>query len=99
MTDSSTETEPQPSRLLVQRAADVPERESRGDLRVRQIFQAESAGFESSLAGMGKNTLKAGVAYEYWRNKFGNPTTDVIGPGAGPGATARTPMVRVEYHL
>jgi nucleoside-specific outer membrane channel protein Tsx len=52
-----------------------------------------------SFMGMGKNTLKAGVAYEYWRNKFGNPTTDVIGPGAGPGATARTPMVRVEYHL
>lgn len=52
-----------------------------------------------AMAGWSKNTLKAGVGYEYWRNKFGNPTTDVIGPGAGPGATAKTPMIRVEYHL
>lgn len=52
-----------------------------------------------AMTGLGKNTLKAGVGYEYWRNKFGNPTTDVIGPGAGPGATAKTPMVRVEYHF
>jgi len=51
-----------------------------------------------AMTGMGKNTLKAGIAYEYWRNKFGNPTT-AAGAGAGPGATARTPMVRVEYHF
>jgi hypothetical protein len=51
-----------------------------------------------AVTGIGKNTLKAGVAYEYWRNKFGNPTT-APGAGAGPGATARTPMVRVEYHF
>lgn len=52
-----------------------------------------------AMAGAGKGTFKAGLGYEYWRNKFGNPTTDVIGPGAGPGATARTPMVRLEYHF
>jgi hypothetical protein len=51
-----------------------------------------------ALTGMGKNTLKAGIGYEYWRNKFGNRTT-AVGAGAGPGATARTPMVRVEYHF
>jgi len=42
--------------------------------------------------GMGKNALRAGVEYQYWRNKFGNPH-DV------PGSLARTPMVRVEYHF
>ncbi len=40
--------------------------------------------------------LKAGVEYEYWRNKFGNSQAT---NGAGPGATASTPMVRVEYHF
>ena len=48
-----------------------------------------------ALLGGPKGTFKAGVAYEYWRNKFGN---DTKGP-AGSGATARTPMVRVEYHF
>jgi len=51
-----------------------------------------------ALAGGPKSTFKAGIGYEYWRNKFGNPTT-AAGAGAGPGATARTPMVRVEYHF
>jgi hypothetical protein len=36
-----------------------------------------------AVSGMGKNTLKVGVGYEYWRNKFGNPTT--------PPARARGP--------
>jgi hypothetical protein len=40
--------------------------------------------------------LKVGLEFEYWRNKFGNPTQT---PGAGPGGTARTPMIRVEYHF
>jgi len=43
-----------------------------------------------------KRTFLVGLEYEYWRNKFGNPTTT---PGAGPGATAHTPMVRAEYHF
>jgi nucleoside-specific outer membrane channel protein Tsx len=42
--------------------------------------------------GMGKNTLKAGLEYQYWRNKFGNLHKY-------PGVTAKTPMVRVEYHF
>ena len=49
----------------------------------------------SGAMGMGKNTLKAGLEYQYWRNKFGN---NYQGP-AGPGAFAKTPMVRVEYHF
>ncbi|PUA17770.1 outer envelope protein [Glaciimonas sp. PCH181] len=42
--------------------------------------------------GMGKNTLRAGLEYEYWRNKFGTPSTV-------KGSLAKTPMVRVEYHF
>jgi mannose-6-phosphate isomerase-like protein (cupin superfamily) len=64
MTDPSTGAEPQPSRLLVKSAADVPERQSRGDLRVRQIFQAESADFESSLSFVLWNRIPAGGANE-----------------------------------
>ncbi len=48
-----------------------------------------------SLAGLSKKTWLVGVEYEYWHNKFGN---DDKGP-AGEGATASTPMVRVEYHF
>jgi hypothetical protein len=43
-----------------------------------------------------KKTFLVGLEYEYWRNKFGNPTES---PGAGPGATARTPMIRFAYHF
>jgi hypothetical protein len=49
----------------------------------------------SPLLGAGKNTLKAGLEYQYWRNKFGNPYKGA----AGQGAFAKTPMVRVEYHF
>ncbi|MYM69299.1 outer envelope protein [Pseudoduganella sp. FT55W] len=47
----------------------------------------------SETIGTPKNTFKVGVAYQYWRNKFGNPSKN------NPGATARTPMVRAEYHF
>lgn len=39
-----------------------------------------------------KGKFKVGVEYQYWRHKFGNP-------GSVPGSTARTPMVRAEYHF
>jgi nucleoside-specific outer membrane channel protein Tsx len=39
------------------------------------------------------NKLWAGLEYQYWRNKFGNPYSTT------PGAKASTPMVRVEYHF
>ncbi|QGZ40321.1 nucleoside-specific outer membrane channel protein Tsx [Pseudoduganella flava] len=47
----------------------------------------------SAALGAAKNTFKVGVEYQYWKNKFGNPSDTV------PGATARTPMVRAEYHF
>lgn len=49
----------------------------------------------SGLVGAQKNTFKAGVGYQYWKNKFGN---DHNGP-AGDGAFAKTPMLRAEYHF
>lgn len=48
----------------------------------------------SSLMGS-KNTLKVGLEYQYWKNKFGN---DHNGP-AGKGAFAKTTMLRAEYHF
>jgi nucleoside-specific outer membrane channel protein Tsx len=47
----------------------------------------------SPAIGAPKNTLKLGLEYQYWKNKFGNPSSSV------PGATAKTPMVRAEYHF
>ncbi|MEB3753141.1 outer envelope protein [Acinetobacter sp. MD2(2019)] len=43
----------------------------------------------------GKNdkTLRVGAEYQYWHNKFGNPTE------GNKGATANTPMVRVDFHF
>jgi hypothetical protein len=51
-----------------------------------------------AVMGGPKQTFKVGFEYEYWKNKFGNPTT-ATGAGAGPGATAKTPMIRAEYHF
>jgi nucleoside-specific outer membrane channel protein Tsx len=45
-----------------------------------------------STMGMGKNTFRIGLEYQYWRNKFGNPSTV-------PGSLAKTPMIRAEYHF
>jgi nucleoside-specific outer membrane channel protein Tsx len=47
----------------------------------------------SGAVGAAKNTFKVGVEYQYWKNKFGNPDKN------NPGATAKTPMVRAEYHF
>lgn len=49
----------------------------------------------SPLLATGKNAVKVGVGYEWWKNKFGN---DHHGP-AGIGAFARTPMLRAEFHF
>ncbi|MBG9390057.1 outer envelope protein [Caenimonas sp. DR4.4] len=48
-----------------------------------------------ALTGGSKGTFKLGIEYQYWRNKFGNDHNG----GAGPGAFARTTMVRAEYHF
>jgi nucleoside-specific outer membrane channel protein Tsx len=42
--------------------------------------------------GWGKNKVRVGVEYQYWRNKFGNQPQV-------PGSLAKTPMVRAEYHF
>ena len=47
----------------------------------------------SGAVGAAKNTFKLGLEYQYWKNKFGNPDRN------NPGATARTPMIRAEYHF
>lgn len=49
----------------------------------------------SAFLGERPQALKLGVAYQYWKNKFGN---DAAGP-AGSGAFARTPMLRAEYRF
>jgi nucleoside-specific outer membrane channel protein Tsx len=48
----------------------------------------------SHSLGVSAKTVRIGAEYEYWHNKFGNPESQ-----AGKGATASTPMVRVEYHF
>ncbi len=46
----------------------------------------------SPMMGASKNTLRAGVGYQYWRNKFGNKHSI-------PGTLAKTPMIKVDYHF
>lgn len=46
--------------------------------------------------GKAKNTFRVGLEYQYWNNKFGNTDATVGGLG---GNTAKTPMVRAEYHF
>ncbi|WP_213953782.1 outer envelope protein [Variovorax sp. dw_954] len=40
----------------------------------------------------GKNKFRVGLEYQYWRNKFGNPSSV-------PGSLAKTPQIRAEYHF
>jgi hypothetical protein len=49
-------------------------------------------------AAMGgeKRRLRAGIEYQYWRNKFGNSDSTV---GTLGGNFASTPMIRAEYHF
>ncbi|MFP5391060.1 MAG: outer envelope protein [Gammaproteobacteria bacterium] len=47
----------------------------------------------SPMVGAAANTFRVGVEYQYWKNKFGNNSTN------NPGAFAKTPMVRAEYHF
>jgi nucleoside-specific outer membrane channel protein Tsx len=42
--------------------------------------------------GWGNNTFRVGLEYQYWRNKFGNPS-------GVPGSLARTTMIRAETHF
>jgi hypothetical protein len=45
-----------------------------------------------AATGGAKNTFKLGFEYQYWKNKFGNPSYV-------PGSKASTPMIRAEYHF
>lgn len=49
----------------------------------------------SGAVGAGKNTLRVGLEYQYWNNKFGNTSATT----GGKGYKAQTPMVRAEYHF
>jgi len=49
----------------------------------------------SAAVGASKNSLKLGVGYEYWKNKFGNEYSAT----GNPGAFAKTPFVKAEYHF
>jgi nucleoside-specific outer membrane channel protein Tsx len=49
----------------------------------------------SPAIGLAPKSLKVGLEYQYWKNKFGNDSEGA----AGQGAFAKTPMVRVEYHF
>jgi len=49
----------------------------------------------SPVIGASPKTLKVGLEYQYWKNKFGNNSDGA----AGKGAFAKTPMIRVEYHF
>jgi nucleoside-specific outer membrane channel protein Tsx len=51
----------------------------------------------SAPIGAAKNTFKLGAGYEYWKNKFGNDYTNSA--TGGPGAFAKTPFVKAEYHF
>ncbi len=77
--------------------------ESGGDSAVETHFNGALMYDASTALGASKNTFKLGVGYEYWKNKFGNLTTPTIsfaGAGtAGPGAFAKTPFVKAEYHF
>ena len=50
----------------------------------------------SGLVGAKPKTLRAGLEYQYWENKFGNNNSNAFYKG---GATANTTMARVEYHF
>lgn len=65
-----------------------------GDTAPETNFDGQIMYDVSSLAGA-KGKFKVGIEYQYWKNKFGN---DASGP-AGSGATAKTPMIRAEYHF
>jgi nucleoside-specific outer membrane channel protein Tsx len=53
-----------------------------------QVMYDMSSAFDAK-----PKTFKVGVEYQYWKNKFGN-NSDVV-----KGATAKTPMIRVQYHF
>jgi hypothetical protein len=66
-----------------------------GQTKMETDFDGQIMFDINSVAGGPKGTFKVGFEYQWWKNKFGN---DASGP-AGPGAFAKTPMIRAEYHF
>jgi nucleoside-specific outer membrane channel protein Tsx len=69
--------------------------ETGGDTKPETHINASLMYDVSEPVGVAKNTVKLGVGYEYWKNKFGNDYTG----GAGKGAFAKTPFLKAEYHF
>lgn len=66
-----------------------------GDTKPETHINASLMYDVSEPVGVAKNTVKLGVGYEYWKNKFGNDYTGA----AGKGAFAKTPLLKAEYHF
>lgn len=65
------------------------------DSRPETNIDAQVMWDASSAMGISKNTLRLGVQYQYWKNKFGNDSSR----DSSGGSTAKTPMIRAEYHF
>jgi nucleoside-specific outer membrane channel protein Tsx len=65
-----------------------------GDTAVETNLDMQLMYDVGALAGA-KGKFKLGIEYQYWKNKFGNDASGA----AGPGAFAKTTMVRGEYHF
>jgi nucleoside-specific outer membrane channel protein Tsx len=63
-----------------------------GDTAVETNFDAQVMFDVGSVMGAGKNTFRLGVEYQYWKNKFGTPSSVT-------GSKASTAMIRGEYHF
>lgn len=70
--------------------------ESNRDTAAETNIDAQIMYDASSFIGAKPKTFKVGLEYQYWRNKFGNNNNDPLFKG---GATAKTPMLRVQYHF
>jgi nucleoside-specific outer membrane channel protein Tsx len=49
----------------------------------------------SAITANKPKTIRLGIAYQYWHNKFGNTATTT----GGKGYVAKTPMLRADYHF
>ncbi|MEO8009423.1 MAG: outer envelope protein [Betaproteobacteria bacterium] len=67
-----------------------------GDTRTEIHFDGAIMLDVGRVIGGPKNTFKVGLEYEYWKNKFGNDNGNPFFQG---GASAKTPMIRAEYHF
>jgi len=66
-----------------------------GQTKAETNFDSQIMLDVGKVMGGPERTFKVGLQYQYWKNKFGNDASGA----AGPGATAKTPMIRAEYHF